>query len=74
MTPALFIKYHVERGLTKTAAVEKLAEVTGTTPRVAWRWASGEQPRGGALLLLQLWQALPEHRHLFKLAKTPPMC
>lgn len=73
MTPENFIKYHVEQGLTKTAAVEKLAEVTGTTVRVAWRWARGEQPRGGALLLLSLWHALPEHRHLFRLEKDSPL-
>lgn len=67
MNPLDFITLHIKQGMTKTAAVEKLAEITGSKVRMAWRWANGEMPRGAPLLLLQLWAALPKHRHLFKL-------
>lgn len=63
-----FIEMQIANGLTKTAAVGMLAEITGTNERVAWRWANGVPPRNSALLLLQLWEALPNQRHLFSLA------
>ena len=63
MTLADFIEHCAQQGLTLTAAMQKLQQLTGTTPRTAWNWYQTGKLPVYAARLMQVWaEASPEQR------------